>query len=776
MKRIEKQIMKQWEFALGDGEKKEFKPIVLPHDWAIDAPISVNVKEGAAQGYRDRWNVGWYRREIELEKKSNDIRYIIHFGGVFENCTVWMNGKEVGGHKYGYSPFETDVTDAVKEGKNELLVRVDNTLSPADRWYSGCGIYRTVKWLELPLNHLSAQDVVIHTSYKEDIGCIKVKSGCAKKVRGLLKKDGKVYEGFGENGEFEITVPEVQLWSAEKPNLYDFTLQLLEGEKIVDEISRKVGIREVIFDPEKGMLVNGKKVKLKGVCLHQEVGCRGIAAKKEIWKQRLEVLKEMGCNAIRCAHHVHSEEFMDLCDEMGFYVYEECFDKWTGGLYGRYFQIEWKKDIDAMVKRDRNRPCTVIWGVGNEVENQAQDSMLNILKMLYDYVKSLDNTRPVTYAMNPHFKRECNVDVSKVEDIQKFVDEIDDTEIFDAEERVERIKKIAEIVDIISCNYQEQWYDMIHKAIPDKLILGSEVYQYFMDHRDEMKNYSAFSPVLAAEEKEYCIGSFIWSGYDYIGESTGYPSTGWTGALIRTNMEKRPGFYMMQSYWSKKPMVHFFALDYSMRDEKVKEAWGMPMYAEHWQFSQYGSALIPYMITSNCEKVELYVNEKRYLIPQRDQFENRLITGYMPWIPGKVTVIGYENGAEVCRQEVTTAGAAVQLKAAQEEIEVPQEEGYERLISVYALDEAGNRNFHESSVVRFRVEGDAEIVGADAGDLMSHECYTDTDIHMYQGCASVVVRMNNNKGRAILSAYAQGMRSAKIVIVSAREKSLADDF
>ncbi|MFR8336925.1 MAG: glycoside hydrolase family 2 TIM barrel-domain containing protein [Eisenbergiella massiliensis] len=176
-----------------------------------------------------------------------------------------------------------------------------------------------------------------------------------------------------------------------------------------------------------------------------------------------------------------------MCDELGFYVYEECFDKWTGGLYGRYFETEWKKDVEAMVKRDRNRACIFIWGVGNEVENQGQPSMLAILKMLKDYVLTMDATRPVTYAMNPHFKRESNVDLSQIKDIQKFVDEADDTEIYDVRERVERICRIGEIVDVISCNYQEQWYPMIHEAMPDKLILGTEIYQFFKDIRSRCR-------------------------------------------------------------------------------------------------------------------------------------------------------------------------------------------------------------------------------------------------------------------------------------------------
>lgn len=220
---------------------------------------------------------------------------------------------------------------------------------------------------------------------------------------------------------------------------------------------------------------------------------------------------------------------MDLCDEIGFYVYEECFDKWTGGLYGRYFQTEWQKDIEAMVKRDRNHPCIFIWGVGNEVENQGQNSMLQILKMFSDYVRMLDSTRPVSCAMNPNFKRESNVDISKIKDIQKFVDEAESTDITKIDEKVDRIRKIAEYVDVISCNYMEQWYPQIHAAIPEKPILGTEIYQFFKGHHDSYKNFTNENPSLVPFEKDknYVIGSMVWSGYDYLGESTGYPAKGW---------------------------------------------------------------------------------------------------------------------------------------------------------------------------------------------------------------------------------------------------------
>lgn len=764
MSRTEQVIMNGWEFALGEPVEENFAPVTLPHDWAINAPFSRTMDQGGSQGFRDRWGIGWYRRRMQLQEKKEGFLYCLDFGGIYENSTVWVNGQEAGGHKYGYSSFRLDITAYVKEGENEILIRVDNTASPADRWYSGCGIYRTVKWMEVPVCHLEDWEIVVHTSLRGGEGLVEVETGQQGPVKATLKSGSQVYEGEGRDGRFQICVPDALLWSAEEPNLYQLTVQLMDGDSVVDELTKRVGIREFVFDPGKGMLVNGQPVKLKGVCLHQEAGCRGIAARQEIWRQRLEELKEMGCNAIRAAHHTHSEEFLDLCDEMGFYVYEECFDKWTGGLYGRYFDTEWKKDVEAMCKRDRNRACICIWGVGNEVENQAQDSMVSILKMLRDYVLAMDGTRPVSYAMNPHFKRESNVDMSQIKDIQKFVDEADDTEIYDAEERVERIKRIAQVVDIISCNYQEQWYDMIHEAVPDKLILGTEVYQYFKGHRDQMQNFTDENPNLTALEKDYCIGSMIWTGYDYLGESMGWPAKGWSGAMIRTNLERRPSYYILQSYWSDRPMVHFSVMDYSLADEGVKEHWDMPIYVDHWHFPQFHKTLIPYMIASNCDRVELYLNGKQFHVPAPAQCPNRMITGFLPWQPGVVKVVGYRDGAQVCSQEIRTPGPAVQLSFGQDTVTVPAREGYELLLSVHAQDEDGNPYFRESARVRFCVEGPGRIVGVDAGDIMSNEPFGEDSIHMYHGCASAVIRMDGVPGRAAVTAYADGMRSARVII------------
>lgn len=778
-------------------ESLQFAEVDLPHDWAVSRPFNKEMDDGAPQGFRDRWGIGWYKKTVTLEEKKEGMRYFLYFGGVYENATLWVNDKEIGTHKYGYSSFQMDITDEIKAGDNELLMRVDNSVTPADRWYSGCGIYRNVALHIVPEEHLDLWEIQVHTKLEGADAIVEVETNSTVPVQGILCPIRKSIENddadtnntdindtdyedaeaqevlFAEtseslDGTLQFHVKNAKLWSADDPQLYRL---ILSTEN--DKVSVNIGIREVVFDSKKGMLVNGVPTKLKGVCLHQEAGCLGTAVTKEIWRERLTHLKKLGCNAIRAAHHTYSEEFLDLCDEMGFYVYEECFDKWKGGLYGRYFDKNWESDVEAMVKRDRNRACIVIWGVGNEVENQGQDSMLAILKQLSDKVRTLDTSRPVTYAMNPHFKRESNVDLSKIKDIQKFVDEVSDTEIYDAKERVSRIAKIAEIVDIISCNYQEQWYELIHEQIPDKLILGTEVYEYFCGHYDQMQNFTEQIPSSVPFKYEYCIGSFIWTGYDYLGESMGYPAKGWSGALIHTNNEYRPIAYILKSLWSKEPVVHFSVMDYSLFDEGVKEHWDSPIYADHWHFPQFRKTLIPYMIASNCDEVHLFLNGKQFFIPRPSECKNGIITGFLPWQPGTVTVVGYQNGKEACRHEVVTPGMAVALAFDQEcdhkecvstvNLGIPEKKQH-LLLTVRAVDENGNSCFRESGKVHFAVEGAAKIVGVDNGDICSNEPYQEDSVHLYHGCASVMLELYCKPGRVSVHAFGDGLRQAQTII------------
>ncbi|UQZ35546.1 glycoside hydrolase family 2 [Paenibacillus sp. PK3_47] len=766
MSRLETKLMNGWEFTLQQPEDPNFEPVTLPHDWAITAPVSKNMKQAMAQGFRDRWGIGWYRSHLEMKQIREGYVYKLQFGGIYENSTIWVNGKEAGGQKYGYTSFELDITDFLQEGDNLILVKVDNTAVPADRWYSGAGIYREVKLLELNQNHLEPANIQVTTEIIEGTGAgiVTVKTGVTSLVRAVLSDREAYVTGESDMGMIRLEIPRARLWSPDEPDLYRLELSLVVKGQVTDQYSLNVGIRDIRMIPDKGMYINGKLTKVKGLCVHQDAGCLGTAVTTEIWKDRLIAFKKIGCNAIRTAHHIFAEEILDLCDELGLLVYEEPFDKWTGGAYGRYFGTEWRRDLEGMVKRDRNHPCIFMWGVGNEVEHQGQASMLNILKMLKEHLLTLDDTRPVSYAMNPHFKYESNVDLSTIEDIQQFVYEADDTEIYDVAERVERIRRIGEIVDVICCNYQEQWYPEIHKAVPDKLILGTETYQFFRGHSFQMQNFSEEVPWMDVEKQDYVIGGMLWTGIDYLGESMGYPAKGWAGSLFWTNHERKPLSYLYESYWSEKPMVYLSVMDYSLQDEGVKEHWDTPRYAAHWNFPQFNKTVIPYMIATNCEEVTLDLNGKTFNVNKPSAYPNRMITGYLPYQPGTITVKGYIGGEEVSQYLLQTAGPAVRLGFEQEEMKLRADSVVQKLFTVRAKDAEGVPVFRDSSKVSFEVEGPAEIIAVDNGDLSSSEAYDRSWMHMYHGRVSTVIRLTGDKGRVVLSAYAEGMYPAKLVI------------
>lgn len=775
-----------WEFALHRGfepvtkeeaEHLSYTRVDLPHDWAIDAPFNRDMKQGETQGFRDRWGIGWYKKKLFLPEMHPDI-YKLCFDGIYENSTVYVNGILAGGRKYGYSSFSLDITEVLKTGLNEILVKVDNTAFPADRWYSGAGIYRKVSLLILPKEHLSEEDIHVKTAADGSQAVLTIHTGIRKPVTAFLEKNGRKYTASGSEGVIELNVEDCVLWSAQRPELYDLTLQLHTNKGVIeDQIFMKIGVRDAELSADRGLFVNGMPVKLKGICIHQEAGCFGTGVQKEIWRERLLRIKETGCNAIRLAHHIFMPEILDLCDEIGFYVYEECFDKWTGGAYGRYYQEEWENDLTCMVRRDRNHPCILFWGVGNEVENQAYDSMLEMLERHTAKVRELDQTRPVSVAMNPHFAYPSGeVDMTTVSDIQQFVDEMKTGEIFNIDDRVEQIKRIADKVDFLCCNYQEQWYDRIHQAIPDKAILGTETYLYFRGFEDNFQNFTDRNPWWDVEERPYCIGGMIWTGIDYLGESMCYPAKGWSGALFSTDMEKRPMAWLYQSYWTEEPMIHFAVMDYTIPDEAVKEHWDSPRYVTHWEFPQFNKTVIPYMIATNCEEVELAVNGRNILIKPVTEFPNHMVTGFLPYLPGTVTVIGKNQGLEVCRHVVKTPGMAVKLAFEREEMQIGLEtvrglqkeetvKPYQLLLKVRAYDRDDNPVFRESGKVQFRVEGPARIAGVDNGDICGAEPYGNDVIHLFRGKAAVAL-MITGTGRICITAYAGGMSAARTVVTA----------
>ena len=751
VKRQEQFLRDGWEFSY-DGPES-YSPVRIPHDYVLRTALDPQLEQGGSQGYRAAYGIVRYRRELDISPKDG-LRYYLDFGGVMENCTVYVNDRPACSQGYGYSAFRTEITPFLADGANTILVEIRAEAHPKDRWYSGGGIYRDVKLITTGQDPLDERHITVRTERDGEDAAVTVRAG-----------DGTPFTAsIGDNsasgaGEVRLQIKNARLWSADDPYLYELRI-----ENDSDCVTMRIGIRTEELVPGKGLYINGRPIRLHGVCIHQDYAACGIAFHKELWRERLATLKEMGCNAIRASHHLYDSGFVELCDEMGFYLYEEAFDKWTAGAHARYYE-ETLADLAVMIERDRNHPSILFWGVGNEVENQGQDSMLAILRTLVDEAHRLDPSRPVCYAMNPHFKKRSGIDAAKVKDIQKFVDEADETEITDIAERIGRIRRIAEITDCVCCNYQEQWYPQIHDAVPDKLILGTEIFQYFLGDPEQMQNYTMRVPSLQAEEYPWCIGGFIWTGYDYLGEAGTYPTQGWSGSPIRTNGVRKPMFFQLQSYWTEEPMVHFAVLDYTVPDEDVKEHWDVPPYQEHWDFPMFRRIVIPYRIATNCDDVELYLNGKRFYTPRPADCRDRVIEGFIPWQAGQIDVYGIRNGKKAAEFHLHTPGQASRLvwEEAGTDQTLSVEPGEYRMFRIRCVDEDGNLCFRAQNRIQIIAEGPAETESLDNGYLSDPELYGRDSLKLYQGGLGVLV-YRNGEGIARITASCEGLPDAVLTI------------
>lgn len=726
----------------------EWREISLPHDWAVSRHLNREMAQGGPQGFLDRWGIGWYRLSLSLDAVSPDMDYLLTFEGVFENCTVWVNGEQAGGHLYGYSGFTLDVTRQLKAGENLIAVRVDNTVTPVCRWYSGAGIYRPVVLTEVSRLRLDEMELVVQTTLNDSLNraAISVDTGICAPIRAVLLDSGREVAAAAGEGRTVLSLDNPKLWSADSPHLYTLEVSLMEGDIPLDSITLHHGVRKVAFVPQKGLFVNGERAVFKGVCLHHDVAGVGSAVTKSLLRQRLAVLKEIGCNAIRTSHNIPSCDLLDLCDEMGFYVLDESFDKWDTGAYERYFASQWESDLTYMVKRDRNRACVVLWSVGNEVDSQGSAHMLALLDMLVAKVRKLDG-RPVTCALSPHYSDAQGNSTPRIE------------------QSIHSINAIAKCVDIMGLNYQEQWYEDFHRDNPDQLIVGTETYLFFRGSRYNHFNFGTRNPWMDVEENDYVIGGFLWAGVDYLGESMGYPCKGWCGAMVKSNNERKPISWLFESYWRDAPMVHITVQDYSIRDDMEREHWTTPRMLDTWNFPMYGRSPIPYLIFSNCEEVRLSLNGKEYETARPADCESRIINGFLPMDKGTVTAQGLIGGKVVCEHCLRTAEPSSKLVFDAEKQHLAAGETRQVLLSVHAADRDGIRNMRECGKVRFVVEGDCSIEGVDNGDMLNTEPYAGDQVHLCHGAASVILRTRPTPGRIVVHAYCDGLLDGRAELI-----------
>jgi beta-galactosidase len=786
-----------WKFFKGDAigaqqpgfSDSAWTAVDLPHDWSIEGPFGEKEPSGGTGGYLPT-GVGWYRKRFSLPESHRDRLVTIEFDGVYMNSEVWINGHYLGKRPYGYIPFAYNLTPHLNpRGDNVLAVKVDNSRQTNCRWYSGSGIYRHT-WI-LATNRLhvaywgsfvttprvsqTAATVQVKTNIRNDG---KSAARCTLSTS-ILDKDGNVVQAadatqeIGIDGSYEfvqqVRVDKPQLWSVETPYLYKVRATVREQDRVTDVYETPFGIRDASFDADKGFLLNGERVKLNGVCLHHDGGCLGAAVPERVWERRLEVLREMGCNAIRTSHNPPAAEFLDLCDRMGFLVMNEIFDEWKvpkGQIgpngYSNYFDEWYERDVKNFVRRDRNHPSVVLWSAGNEIGDQHDPKGAETLRRLLDVFHAEDPTRLVSVG--------CDNIAS------------------DPPSNTARPEFLA-LLDVVGYNYVDRWRDRTEKyysidkaAHPQWRVIGTEsgsMGGIRGDYRglfpDEApagfrgfgrgRNIDVEQLWKFVRTYDYVAGDFMWTGIDHIGEAR-WPSKGSSSGVIDTCGFKKDGFYFYQSQWTGKPMLHLFP---------------------HWNWRGREGRFIPVTCYTNCDTVELFLNGKSvgvkgYAFP-RLGMEGRYgnypararvlrttadlhLSWDVPFEPGTLKAVGSKDGQVALTVEVSTTGdpAAVDLSVDRNTIAADRRDVAHATLRI--LDEAGRVVPAANSEVTLEVEGKGRLIGMDNGDPASHEDYKSNRRKAFNGLCLAIVQAVDKPGEIRLTASSPSLKQASVVITS----------
>jgi beta-galactosidase len=740
----------------------------LPHDWSIEGPFGAEYASG--NGFAPG-GIGSYRKHFRLDPACKGKLVAIEFDGVYDHSQVWINGHYVGGRPYGYSSFELDLTPHLKfgEAENVIAVRVDHSRFSDSRWYTGSGIYRHVR-LRFTEKLRIAQwgEFVTTPEIKEDSATIQIETrienaaGAADfslqseiitpdgQPAAQLKSQGHLESGANNPIVQRITIPRPQLWSPDTPRLYALRSTLTSGSKIVDETKTPFGVRFFRFDADKGFFLNGTSMKLKGVCVHHDAGALGAAVPAKVWERRLRTLKEMGVNAIRTSHNPPAPELLDLCDRMGFLVKNEAFDeftpaknKWTTGWnngvpsrfgYAENF-AEWSvRDAQDLVRRDRNHPCVILWSIGNEIDYQNDpfshpvlgreyrpehppaENLVKHARPLIEAVKALDKTRPVTMAL-------ANVLMSDA-------------------------VGLGEMLDVVGYNYQEPRYPADHAKFPKRVIYGSE-------------NSHAFGTWEVVRTNDYISGQFLWTGIDYIGEARFWPNYANGAGSLDLCGFKKPNAWFRQSLWSETPMVYLCASGGGGggrgggRGGGSQESWNWP-----------SNATVTVRCYTTCADVELVLNGKTLGTKRKADAVQGELTWQVPFEPGEIKAIGRRDAQALAEFSIKTAGPASRIELLPDVKQLTADGDDVCHVEFRIVDAQGVRVPGASDEVAFAVEGPAEILGVENGDLNSAPTGDRTKRKANRGRGLAILQSTLNAGAITLKASAQGLDAVTVNLQS----------
>jgi beta-galactosidase len=751
-----------WSFHLGDVtgaqastfDDSAWTQLDVPHDFSVSQPFSQSSASGAGGGYLDG-GVGWYRKSFMLPSSAAGQRVFVQFDGVYMDSTVWLNGTQVCARPYGYISFECDLTSAAKfTGANVLAVRVNNQL-PSSRWYSGSGIYRHV-WLKTvnpvrvaylggyvttPQISASSASVSVTVTVQNDGSSSQavsvassIRDAAGVEVANSAAVAADVSAGKTSDVTQMLTVTNPSLWSLTKPTLYSAVMTVSVGNTVVDTYTTPFGIRSFAFDPKNGFTLNGESVKFNGVCNHHDLGSLGAAVNFRAIQKRMELLKDMGVNALRTSHNPPAPELLDLADSMGFLVMDEAFDCWDQAKvkydYARFFKQWATTDIGDMVARDRNHPSVVIWSIGNEIPNANPTTA----QALMAAVKAKDSTRVVGQAFNP----------------------------YDA--------ATAAVEDVVGINYNTGLYDSVHSGNPSWKLFASEtssavrsrgIYKLpvtsnvLTSNDTQCSSYdnSIVSWGASAEQswtnvntRSFVAGEFIWTGFDYIGEPTpyGWPAkSSYFGAIDTADFPKDI-YYFYKSRWNYAgpPMVHVTPMDWTS-----------------WTAGQS----VPVFVYSNADSVELFLNGTSLGSKNVVSTAGQANAGHLAWTvsfaTGTLEAKATKNGAIVATDAVRTAGkaAAVVLKSDRSAITA---DGVDlAFVEADIVDDQGVLVPQANDEVSFAVSGPGALVGVDNGNPIGHEAYKGSKMAAFSGKLLAIVQSTRSPGSVTLTATSSGSSS-----------------
>lgn len=751
-------------------EANGWHQIDVPHDFQIEQPwvapdaseqadnsdAGANIKSRlSSRGFKEMGE-GWYVRTFTPQSSElKGKRLLLNFEGIMYVGDVYLNGERIGGTDYGYVGFEIDITKKVKPGQaNTLAVKADTGEPKASRWYTGGGLFRDVNlittdaesyFVRHPLAITTTENRQVNISAEARIG---TKSDTAKMHVTIVAPDGaKVYEdvvALKRNRNYRtqeyqlpaIDIPNPQLWDCEHPNLYTATIELLrDNGAVADVVTKRFGIRTIEIIPNKGLLLNGEKVLLKGYANHHTLGALGAAAYPRAIEKRILLMKEYGMNHIRCSHNPYSQDFMDLCDKYGILVVDELYDKWNdqyaGGSGRVRFQDSWMDNLVEWVRRDRCHPCVVMWSLGNELQSYNDtpfnDFGVTQYKLMSTLLKRYDNSRKVTVAMHPRYRNWETTDLPC---------------------------DLAMETEVQAYNYRYMYFPGDGEKFPWMTFYQSEA------------SIAAMGENYFAMELDKVIGLAYWGAIDYLGESQGWPAKGWAQGVFDIDLEPKPKAYYMRSFFTDEPLVHI-----AITDHKGDIMWngvqtGNDGQSDHW--NRLPGSKLELTTYTNADEVELLVNGKSLGVKQNDKvsakMRNQIRWKDIEYKEGKIEAVARIGGKVVARHKIETTGKAVALKVEADNANWKADGIDLQHLRVIAVDSKGRRVQTAQGEVTFSIEGDAKLVAVSSGNHQSDELNVVDHRELYNGSVLGILRAGESASQVVVKVTCPGLKSAKLVL------------